>query len=95
MCPCSIAPPDISSAVALTLEVTMRCTLILALGLPFLAAGCADNTKPEPSPHALQKAALEHPFDYSPDINTSISGGGFMDFDHNAFKHDIKSVFDP
>ncbi len=71
----------------------MRWLILIAL---VVAAGCADEKGP--TARERMDAALNDPFNYSPfkdHKNDDISGGGLMEFQKDAFKRDVNSVFSP
>jgi hypothetical protein len=70
------------------------CILMLVV-----VSGCESDSK-EPHAKSLrerQDDALKDPMNYSPQVEdrSDISGGGMTDFKKDAFKRDMKSVFDP
>ena len=62
-------------------------------------SGCSSN-QPTTRPGSAadrQNAALQDPFGYSPDMDSTsnISGGGISELDRNAMKKDINNVLNP
>jgi hypothetical protein len=72
----------------------MRVSAVLVIAVAVLA-GCQEQKPPGSNMRARQDAALASPFDYKPGEPNSISGGGLLDFDRDAFRRDMKTVFDP
>ncbi|HTL27754.1 MAG TPA: hypothetical protein VL282_00975 [Tepidisphaeraceae bacterium] len=73
----------------------------LALALVFfgLLAGCVDTNGPTTKPsnmHDRQAQALNDPFGVKAETDpVDISGGAINEYDHNAMKRDLDSVFNP
>ena len=66
------------------------CLLAAALCFP----GCS-SSKTE-SPDQKSEKALRDPFSYSPDIEkTDVSGGGWLDYDKEGMRKDLRNVLDP
>jgi hypothetical protein len=66
------------------------CLLPAALCFP----GCS-SSKTE-SPDQKSEKALRDPFSYSPDIEkTDVSGGGWLDYDKEGMRKDLRNVLDP
>ena len=68
---------------------------LLAAGfsLPLLP-GCS-SSKAE-SPDQKSEKALRDPFNYSPNIEkTDVSGGGWLDYDKEGMRKDLRNVLDP
>jgi hypothetical protein len=65
----------------------------LLIGVVAVAAGCSDT------PSGMlqrQNDAMGDPFNYSPYKGADdISNGGMTDFNKDAFKRDVNSVFTP
>jgi hypothetical protein len=67
---------------------------LLASGffIPFVP-GCADSRKSD-SPQS--EKALRDPMGYSPTSEkTDVSGGGWLDYDKEGMRKDLKNVLDP
>ena len=64
---------------------------LLASG--FFMPGCADSRKSDPPE---SEKALRDPMGYSPKIEkTDVSGGGWLDYDKEGMRKDLKNVLDP
>jgi hypothetical protein len=66
--------------------------LVPALG------GCASDKHPTTRPSSAsdrQEAALKDPFNYSPNMDEDISGGGIGHYDRNAMRKDLDNVLNP
>ena len=75
-----------------------RTTLLSRLLICVALAGCAETSKPTTRPSSMQDRqdqAMKDPFGYSPGVRTDVSGGGFGEFDKDAFQKDVKNVLDP
>ena len=71
----------------------------LLVGLAFcgLLAGCVDTSATtQPSARDRQDAALRDPMGVKAETDPiDISGGKINEYDHNAMKRDLNSVFSP
>jgi hypothetical protein len=66
---------------------------LLASG--FLLCGTSCSSKPSSSDQQSEKA-LRDPMGYSPKIEkTDVSGGGWLDYDKEGMRKDLKNVLDP
>ena len=66
---------------------------LLASG--FLLCGTSCSSKPSSSDEQSEKA-LRDPMGYSPKIEkTDVSGGGWLDYDKEGMRKDLKNVLDP
>ncbi|HZL34955.1 MAG TPA: hypothetical protein VFC78_06580 [Tepidisphaeraceae bacterium] len=75
-----------------------RCLFAASLvGPGMLLSGCDSDSKPQPSMYDRQQRAMQHPFDYSPNVGNpdDISGGGLGDFDGKAMQRDADHVLNP
>jgi hypothetical protein len=78
--------------------IMKRTTLLGRLLICVALAGCAETSKPTTRPASMQERqdqAMKDPFGYSPSVKEDISGGGFNEFDKDAFGKDLKNVLDP
>ena len=71
--------------------------LLVALAFCGLMAGCVDkNATTQPSAYDRSEAALKDPMGVKAETDPiDISGGKINEYDHNAMKRDLDSVFNP
>ncbi len=72
--------------------------LLIAIAFCGLALGCVDKKEPttQPSLSDRSDAALKDPMGMKADTDPiDISGGKINEYDHNAMKRDLDSVFYP
>lgn len=69
---------------------------LLLVGGMFLSA-CSSDSSSQPSIYDRQEQALQHPFDYKPDIERPDGSGhsGISDWDSQGMKKDVDDVLNP
>jgi len=77
----------------------MKASRLYSLLVVAMLAGCASDkhaatTRPSTA-YDRQQAAIKDPFDYSPNMNQDISGGGIGTYDKKAMRKDIDDVLNP
>ena len=73
------------------LQVSSACFLLPAA---FFSTSCS-SSKTESADQKSEKT-LRDPFSYSPDIEkTDVSGGGWLDYDKEGMRKDLRNVLDP
>jgi hypothetical protein len=73
--------------------------LLMVIAFCGLLAGCADKNGPTTRPSTARERseqALRDPMGVNAETDRiDISGGGINEYDHNAMKRDLDSVFNP
>lgn len=73
-------------------------SVFICVHLWFLSGCASDKKNPATRPSSVsqrQDEALRDPFNYKPDINRDVSGGGISDLDRDGLKKDLNNVFNP